>query len=312
VVGRVLVLQLAVLAAALSVGLTGALAAVRASAPPPALSSLVLTPADFLPGAAVGTQSTSKIRGAELYVRTFKPGVRVSGRPLVGVVSIAILDPDATTAAADYADFDGAARSRAGRLALAKSWATDFIKGYNAGLKGKKRLKLQQAVAGAPVELGSAAVRLPITVKTNKGVVKLWFEVTQADRAVAILELISPFNSALSTADASKALTAEQQHLAVAFTVANTAAPTSSGTPTVGQVLSVDEGTWTGAPSTFTYAWSRCDAATGATCLPIEGATTKTYTVSAADAGAKLVVTVTGANSVSNKPAASAPTAAVS
>ena len=309
--GRALVLQLAVLAAALIVGLTGALAAVRVSAPPPALPSLVLTTTDFLPGAAVGTQSASKISGADLYVRTFKPGVRVSGAPLVGVISIAILDPDASTAAADYADFDGEARSKAGRLALAKSWANDFVKGYNSGLKAKKRMKLLQVVAGAPTELGSAAVRLPITIKTNKGTVKLWFEATQTDRAVAIIEIISSFNRSLSTADASKALTAEQQHLTDAFTVANTAVPTISGTPTQGQVLSVDEGTWTGAPSTFTYAWSRCDAATGTTCVPIGGATTKTYTVTPADVGSKLVVTVTGANSVSNKPAVSAPTAAV-
>jgi hypothetical protein len=311
VFGRALVLQVAVLAAALIVGVTAALAAVRASAPPPALPSLVLTTTDFLPGAAVSSQSASKISGAELYVRTFKPGVRVSGGPLISVISIAILDPDATTAAADYADFDGAARSKAGRQALARSWANDFVKGYNAGLKGKKRMKLLQVVAGAPTEIGSAAVRLPITIRTSKGTVKLWFEAAQTDRAVAILELISPFNRSLNTADATKALTAEQQHLQEAFTVGNTAAPTISGTPAQGQILMVDEGTWTGAPSTFTYAWSRCDAATGTVCVPIAGATTKTYTVTAADAGSKLVITVTGANTVSNKPAASAPTAAV-
>jgi hypothetical protein len=302
---------MAVLVAVLIAGVTGALAAVRASAPPPDLSSLVLTTADFLPGATVGSQSTSKVSGADLYVRSFKPGVRVSGAPLIGVISIAILDVDATTAAADYADFDGAARSKAGRLALAKSFATEFVKGYNAGLKGKKRMKVQQIAAGAPTESGSAAVRLPITIKTNKGTVRLWFEVAQTDRAVAILELISPFNRSLSTADATKAMTAEQGHLQTAFTVANTAPPANSGTPAQGQVLTVDEGTWTGAPSTFTYAWSRCDAATGTVCAPIAGATTKTYTVTAADAGSKLVVTVTGANSVSNKPATSAPTAVV-
>jgi hypothetical protein len=311
VFGRALVLQVAVLAAALIAGVTGALAAVNASAPPPDLPSLVLTTTDFLPGAAVGSQSASKVTGGELYVRSFKPGVRVSDGPLIGVISIAILDADATTAATDYADLDGAARSKAGRLALAKSWATEFVKGYNVGLKGKKRMKVLQLAAGAPAEIGSAAFRLPITVKTNKGTVRLWFEVTQTDRAVAILELISPFNRALSTADATKALTAEQGHLQTAFTVANTAAPTISGTPVQGQVLTLDEGTWTGAPSTFTYAWSRCDAATGTVCAPIAGATTKTYTVTAADAGSKLVVTVTGANSVSNKPATSAPTAVV-
>ena len=65
------------------------------------------------------------------------------------------------------------------------------------------------------------------------------------------------------------------------------------------------------APSTFTYGWARCDAATGATCVPIPGATAKTYTVTVADAGLKIAVVVTGANTVSNKGATSAPTAVV-
>jgi hypothetical protein len=308
---RAVFLQLTALAAVLTVGLTGALAAVRASAPPPALTALVLTTDDFLAGAAVGGESTSKLRGSVLFVRYFKPGARLSGGPLVGAISIAVLDPDATSALTDYGSLRSEARSKAGRLALARAWAVEFLTGYNKGLKGKKRLTVTQLVAGAPTELGPEALRIPISIKTNHGTIKLWLEAAHTDRAVALIELVSGFNRALGTADAVKALTAEQKHLKDAFTVAATTPPTISGTPTVGQALSVDEGTWTGAPSTFTYAWSRCDAATGTTCVPIAGATTKTYTVAAADAGSKLVVTVTGTNSVSNAPALSGPTAVV-
>ena len=40
----------------------------------------------------------------------------------------------------------------------------------------------------------------------------------------------------------------------------NTSAPTISGTPKVGQTLTADNGSWSGNPTTYTYAWQRCDA----------------------------------------------------
>jgi hypothetical protein len=65
--------------------------------------------------------------------------------------------------------------------------------------------------------------------------------------------------------------------------------PTISGDPRVGKTLTCDPGTYSGAPSTFTYAWLR-DAA------PISGATAATYTVVAADAGHRLQCRVTATN----------------
>src|SRR5205085_2416873 len=68
----------------------------------------------------------------------------------------------------------------------------------------------------------------------------------------------------------------------------NTAAPTISGTPQQGQVLTANEGSWTDTP-TFAYHWRRRDSA-GANCTEIAGATAKTYSVAAADVGATLRV----------------------
>lgn len=71
----------------------------------------------------------------------------------------------------------------------------------------------------------------------------------------------------------------------------NTSAPTITGTPTVGQVLSSTVGTWTGNPTpTYTRQWRR-----GAT--NISGATGATYTLVAADVGQTITCVVTATNS---------------
>jgi hypothetical protein len=75
-------------------------------------------------------------------------------------------------------------------------------------------------------------------------------------------------------------------------TLAATAQPTLTGAVTVGQVLTVTPGTWSGAaPPTFTYAWLRCNA-NGRLCAPITGVTAASYTLTADDSGHTIVATV--------------------
>ena len=301
----------AALGAALVVGVAGGLSSVRMSAPPPALSSLVLSPADFRSGAAGASQASVTVGGRPAFMRVFKSGVRIGAAPLLGAVSFALLEPDASTAAYDFTTLNLSAQTRAGRLALAKAWAIDFAKGATAGSRGKAKLAVKQTVVGAPVEVGSTALRLPVTIKTNLGTMRVSLDVAQTDRVLAIVLLMGRLDGRLDTSDAAHALAAAQQHMQNAFTVANTAAPTISGTQTQGQVVSVDEGSWTGAPSAFSYSWSRCDS-TGANCAAIADATTSSYTVTAADAGSTLRVTVTGSNSVTSQDGVSSATAVVS
>ena len=70
-------------------------------------------------------------------------------------------------------------------------------------------------------------------------------------------------------------------------TVGNIDPPTISGTPSVGQVLGSQPGTWSTDGVTFGYEWLRNGTA-------IPGATGSTYPVVAADAGSLLSLRVTG------------------
>ncbi len=84
--------------------------------------------------------------------------------------------------------------------------------------------------------------------------------------------------------------------------------PAISGTATVGQTLTESNGKWTWFPSGYSYQWEDCSA-TGSSCTPILGATSQSYTLTAADAGYRIEVLETARNFLgSGTPAASAPT----
>jgi hypothetical protein len=75
----------------------------------------------------------------------------------------------------------------------------------------------------------------------------------------------------------------------------NTAPPTISGTPKVGQQLTADPGSWSGSPTSFSYQWQHCDADV-ATCTNVVGATRQTYAIQTGDLGYRLRVVVTARN----------------
>ena len=95
----------------------------------------------------------------------------------------------------------------------------------------------------------------------------------------------------------------------------NTAQPTITGTPSLGQTLTAAPGTWTGDP-TFAYQWVRCPTSGGASdgsdCAVIGGASTTAYVVAAGDVGSRLRVRVTGSNADGSLTVASNATATIS
>jgi hypothetical protein len=90
----------------------------------------------------------------------------------------------------------------------------------------------------------------------------------------------------------------------------NSTLPTIGGTPQEGHTLTASKGTWTDNPTSYEYAWSRCNEY-GNGCSKIDGATKETYTVGKADVGYTLRVTVTATNKDGPASATSAPTARV-
>ena len=91
----------------------------------------------------------------------------------------------------------------------------------------------------------------------------------------------------------------------------NRTAPTISGTPTQGQTLTANPGTWDGTPPlTYGYQWRRCNAA-GASCVDIGGATGTTYVLTATDVGSTIRVVVTLTNAAGSGNATSAQTATI-
>ena len=90
----------------------------------------------------------------------------------------------------------------------------------------------------------------------------------------------------------------------------NTGTPTISGVAQEGQTLTVSNGSWSESPTSYTYAWSRCDAK--GSCSAISGATSATYKATKDDVGDTLHVTVTAANAGGSGQAIAPPSAVVS
>ena len=86
--------------------------------------------------------------------------------------------------------------------------------------------------------------------------------------------------------------------------------PAVIGPAASGQTLTASPGVWVGKPTAYAYQWQRCDMG-GGNCVPIDGAVSAAYVVSAADSGTTLRVAVTATNGAGSATVLTAQTAAV-
>ena len=129
---------------------------------------------------------------------------------------------------------------------------------------------------------------------------------THADAGSAIRVLVTATNAG-GSASASSAAT---ETVIPAGPPANVSPPTISGTVQDGQLLSATTGSWSGSPTSYAYAWQRCDAS-GSGCAPLSGADEATYELDEDDIGSTMRVLVTATNAGGSAGAVSAATAPV-
>ncbi len=81
--------------------------------------------------------------------------------------------------------------------------------------------------------------------------------------------------------------------------------PTLTGSPVMGNRMTVSDGTWSGNPVAYAYQWQDCNAL-GAECKAIPGATNANYTPGSGDVGHKVVAQVAATNGSGSLTVASA------
>lgn len=250
----------------------------------PDLAGMALQQADVA-GAKVGAERTVSAKGYLAgYVRSLT-FARPYGASLI-VDAESEVDLASTTAAVTYdlSNVERAFRSPAGRAAIVSS----VVKNSRNTVKAKDVHVGTLRIA----PIGDRTLALDLSIKIRTTTVYETFLFSRLDRVFTSLMLVAAKPIKAREANALASLVAK--HVADGLTPASLAPPTVAGTAQQGQTLTVTVGSWRNT-GTVTYSWQRCDAA-GASCVAIDGATTSSYVVGAADAGMTLRVAETTTN----------------
>jgi hypothetical protein len=252
----------------------------------PDLALMALQRSDFAGGARIDTQGYRRDPAyvAE-FVRDFKEGARFGKSRAVFLESDVMLFTSADESTSFFDAVWAQASTKQGRAQLARA-ATSGA-GLGPGAKfvfGPPR----------PIAAGDESLYVPATANALGIRVRLAMSMTRVDRVVSAV-LVFGFQGAVFAGDVGGLLRKTAARIRTGLVPTILAPPTVTGTPQTGQTLTSTTGTWTSSPTSFAYVWTRCDAA-GANCAGIDGATTSSYTLTAADVGATVRVSVTASN----------------
>lgn len=186
-------------------------------------------------------------------------------------------------------------------------WSVDAVDASNNESPNKVKEKIPGMIDNKPVSfeieyaLGGSA---EATILALRGLVRTFRTVHPSGAYAEYDAFITDFDPETPTEDKSSA--SVEITLAGDFDLNEAAAPTNSVLPAISGSLAVDavltayEGEWDNEPRSFTYQWKNAGE-------NISGATSRTYTVVAGDAGDAITVAVTGTNSAGSATATSAP-----
>jgi hypothetical protein len=136
------------------------------------------------------------------------------------------------------------------------------------------------------------------------------YTLVAADEGHAIVVRVTATNADGST-PAESAATAAVASATASGAPKNTDRPIISGTPTVGQTLKTDQGSWTGSPTSYAYQWQHCDADNIVVCTDVAAQTSTTYVLHTVDLGYRMRVKVTAKNAKGSATVVSATTAVI-
>jgi hypothetical protein len=150
------------------------------------------------------------------------------------------------------------------------------------------------ATGSPPCEALGAATTAPAT-----------YTVTESDAGRSLSVVLTVSDGVAAPASA------PSNGVSVLQAPSSTSLPTVEGTARDGLLLHASTGGWLGSsPLVFAYQWQRCSPS-GASCIPLPGATATSYLLSGTDVGLTVRVQVTASNAAGMTAVSSAPTGVV-
>jgi hypothetical protein len=235
------------------------------------------------------------------YERDFESG-RVGSVRLSDIESDAEIGTNAQTTASFLRSIKQLFGSPQGRALIRDSFGEEFPSG---GLVSDVRIGRPRALG-----VGSDSFDLLVTVRILGLRTELHIAAFKVERVFGSILVVSPPGRRIPVATMTRLARTMAARMTAELAPESTAPPAISGSAQVGQTLTASTGTWAGSPSTFTYAWRRCDTA-GANCAGIPNASGPSYVLQDADAGATIRVAVTARNAAGVATAVSAQTPVV-